>query len=51
MVFQEIDQDAFFKPITVYNNTIYDKNQSLKILTQALRHQLWSVASRGFCSE
>ena len=34
--FQEIDQDAFFKPITVYNNTIYDKTQSVKILAQAL---------------
>lgn len=38
--FQEIDQDAFFKPITVYNNTIYDKAQSLRILTQALRHAI-----------
>lgn len=42
--FQEIDQDAFFRPITVYNNTIYDKTQSLKILTQALRH---AVVQRG----
>jgi len=42
--FQEIDQDAFFRPITVYNNTIYDKTQSLKILTQALRH---AIVQRG----
>ena len=42
--FQEIDQDAFFKPITVYNNTIYDKTQSVKILTQALRH---AIVQRG----
>jgi len=42
--FQEIDQDAFFKPITVYNNTIYDKTQSLRILTQALRH---AIVQRG----
>jgi pyruvate oxidase len=38
--FQEIDQDAFFRPITVYNNTIYDKSQTLRILTQALRHAI-----------
>ena len=42
--FQEIDQDAFFRPITVYNNTIYDKTQALKILTQALRH---AIVQRG----
>jgi pyruvate oxidase len=42
--FQEIDQDAFFRPITVYNNTIYDKAQALKILTQALRH---AIVQRG----
>ena len=42
--FQEIDQDAFFRPITVYNNTIYDKTQSLKILTQGLRH---AIVQRG----
>jgi pyruvate oxidase len=42
--FQEIDQDAFFRPITVYNNTIYDKTQVLKILTQALRH---AIVQRG----
>jgi pyruvate oxidase len=42
--FQEIDQDAFFRPITVYNNTIYDKTQTIKILTQALRH---AIVERG----
>ncbi|MCU0628794.1 MAG: thiamine pyrophosphate-binding protein [Methanoregulaceae archaeon] len=36
--FQEIDQDAFFRPITVFNNTIYDKNMTLRLLTMALRH-------------
>jgi pyruvate oxidase len=35
---QEIDQDAFFRPITVYNNTIYEKNLSLQLLTRALRY-------------
>jgi pyruvate oxidase len=42
--FQEIDQDAFFRPITVYNNTIYDKTQTLKILTESLRH---AIVQRG----
>ena len=36
--FQEIDQDAFFRPITVFNNTIYDKNMTLRLVTMALRH-------------
>ena len=36
--FQEIDQDAFFRPVTVFNNTIYDKNMTLKLLTSALKH-------------
>jgi pyruvate oxidase len=35
---QEIDQDAFFRPITVYNNTIYEKNLSILLLTRALRY-------------
>ena len=42
--FQEIDQDAFFRPITVYNNTVYDKTQTIKILTQALRY---AIVERG----
>ncbi|MFP4196401.1 MAG: thiamine pyrophosphate-dependent enzyme [Methanomassiliicoccales archaeon] len=35
---QEIDQDAFFRPVTVYNNTVYDKTMTLKLLTMALKH-------------
>jgi len=35
---QEIDQDAFFRPVTVYNNTIYEKNLSILLLTRALRY-------------
>jgi pyruvate oxidase len=35
---QEIDQDAFFRPITVYNNTIYEKNLAVLLLTRALRY-------------
>ncbi len=35
---QEIDQDAFFKPICVFNNTIYDKTMTVKLLTMALKH-------------
>ena len=42
--FQEIDQDAFFRPITVYNNTVYDKKMTVKILTMALKH---AIIQRG----
>ena len=38
--FQEIDQDAFFRPVTVYNNTIYDRKMAPKILTLALQHAI-----------
>jgi pyruvate oxidase len=34
---QEIDQDAFFRPVSVYNNTIYDKRMAVLLLTQALK--------------
>lgn len=36
--FQEIDQDGFFRPITVFNNTIYDKKMAARILTMAVQH-------------
>ena len=36
--FQEIDQDAFFRPMTVYNNTIYDKEKTVLLLTRALKY-------------
>lgn len=36
--FQEIDQDAFFRPVCVYNNTIYDRMMAPKILMLALSH-------------
>ncbi len=42
--FQEIDQDAFFRPIAVYNNTIYDKTMAVKILTMALKR---AILERG----
>lgn len=35
---QEIDQDAFFKPICVFNNTLYDKQSTVKLLSKALKH-------------
>ncbi|HWQ66844.1 MAG TPA: thiamine pyrophosphate-dependent enzyme [Methanospirillum sp.] len=38
--FQEIDQDAFFRPITVYNNTISDPKMAVQILTTALRYAI-----------
>ncbi|MBT8507236.1 pyruvate dehydrogenase [Methanomicrobiaceae archaeon CYW5] len=36
--FQEIDQDAFFRPMTVYNNTIYDKEKTVILLTRAMKY-------------
>ncbi len=38
--FQEIDQDAFFRPVSVYNNTIYDRTMTRKILVTALQHAI-----------
>lgn len=35
---QEIDQDAFFRPITVYNNTISDRKMTLLLLSRAIRY-------------
>ena len=42
--FQEIDQDAFFRPVTVFNNTIYDKSMTVRLLTMALKS---AVLDRG----
>jgi pyruvate oxidase len=36
--FQEIDQDAFFRPIAIYNNTIYDKKMAVLLLSKALKY-------------
>jgi pyruvate oxidase len=36
--FQEIDQDAFFRPVCVYNNTIYDRDKTVLLLTRALKY-------------
>lgn len=41
---QEIDQDAFFRPITVFNNTVADPAMAVKLLTRALRY---ATAGRG----
>ena len=41
---QEIDQDAFFRPITVFNNTIVDPAMAIKLLTRALRY---AIVDRG----
>jgi len=35
---QEIDQDAFFRPITVYNNTIYDRKMTVLLVNRALKY-------------
>lgn len=41
---QEIDQDAFFRPIAVFNNTVADPATAVKLLTRALRY---AVIARG----
>ncbi|RPI39828.1 MAG: thiamine pyrophosphate-binding protein [Methanoregulaceae archaeon] len=41
---QEIDQDAFFRPIAVYNNTIADPQTAVLLLSRALKH---AVLERG----
>lgn len=41
---QEIDQDAFFRPITVFNNTVADPSTAVKLLTRALRY---AIVGRG----
>lgn len=38
--FQEIDQEAFFKPICDFNKTIISKEQSSKLVQLALKHAL-----------
>ncbi len=35
---EEIDQDAFFRPVTVYNNTVYEKNVAVLLLNRALKY-------------
>ncbi|MDN7025548.1 thiamine pyrophosphate-binding protein [Methanoculleus sp. FWC-SCC1] len=42
--FQEIDQDAFFRPVTVFNNTVADPSTAIELLTRALRY---AVINRG----
>ncbi len=37
---QEIDQDAFFRPVTVYNNTIYDRKMTVLLVNKALKFAL-----------
>jgi pyruvate oxidase len=41
---QEIDQDAFFRPITVYNNTVADKKTAVLLLSRALKY---AILERG----
>jgi pyruvate oxidase len=36
--FQEIDQDAFFRPMTVYNNTVHDREKTVLLLTRAMKY-------------
>lgn len=41
---QEIDQNAFFRPITVFSNTVTDPATAVKLLTRALRY---AIIGRG----
>jgi pyruvate oxidase len=41
---QEIDQDAFFRPIAIFNNTIANKETAVLLLTRALKT---AVLGRG----
>jgi pyruvate oxidase len=41
---QEIDQDAFFRSVTVYNNTVYERNMAVLLLTKALK---FAILERG----
>ena len=41
---QELDLDAFFRPMTIYNNTIAEKSLAVLLLTRALRH---AIIGRG----
>ncbi len=41
---QEIDQDAFFRPVTVFNNSVYEKNKAVLLLTRALKY---AIINRG----
>lgn len=38
--FQEIDQHSFFEPLTVYNETLMSKNQTVTLITLAMKHAL-----------
>jgi pyruvate oxidase len=40
----EVDQEAFFKPVTVFNSTITNKKDAIKILTMALKY---AILERG----
>jgi thiamine pyrophosphate-dependent acetolactate synthase large subunit-like protein len=37
---QEIEQQAFFEPLTVYNKTLMTEDQTVSLVTHAIRHAL-----------
>ncbi len=39
--FQEIDQQAFFEPITVYNKVLMSENQTTTLITKLLNMLFW----------
>ncbi|MGB9937276.1 MAG: thiamine pyrophosphate-dependent enzyme [Methanobacterium sp.] len=42
--FQEIDQHSFFEPVTVYNETLMSKKQTVSLITLAIKH---AIVERG----
>ena len=41
---QEIDQDALFRPVTVYNTTVADRSKAVLLLSRALKN---AIVQRG----
>ena len=42
--FQEIDQHAFFEPVTIFNKTLMSENQTTSLTTLAIKH---AIIDRG----
>lgn len=49
--FQEIDQDAFFRPVTVYNNTLHEKTMAVRLVDAAMRHAIVHRGVGGFSKQ
>ena len=47
---QEIDQQAFFEPLTVYNKTLMTEDQTTSLATLAIKHALLNQGVGSFCT-